>query len=161
MKIEYHTKKKKCPVVNFTSVHQIWSNLVDKWLWKWANNSFQSAKFTNVQFVGVLLKPFTVWYQHENWQTLSSCHTDYEKCMKPVWKSKMVKKIQDGRHEIQFFVSYCTELFAHFRNHLSTNFDHIWLTGVKSTSGHFFFFVWYSIFNILGDIQKQLIFAHF
>ena len=102
MKVEYHTKKKKCPEVNFTSVHQIWSKLVDKYLWKWANNSFQSAKFTNIQFVGVLLKSFTLWYQHETWQKLSSCNTDYEKCMKPVWKSKMVNKIQDGRHEIQF-----------------------------------------------------------
>ena len=50
------------------------------------------------------------------------------------------------------------ELFAHFHNHLSTNFDHIWWTDVKLTSGYFFFFVWYSIFNIVRDIQKKLIF---
>ena len=103
LKIEYHTKKKKCPVVNFTSVHQIWLNLVDKWLWKWANNSFQSAKFTNVQFVGMLLKPFTLWYRYETWQKLSSYHTDLKKCMKPVWKFKIATKIQDGRQKFQFF----------------------------------------------------------
>ena len=53
------------------------------------------------------------------------------------------------------------ELFAHFHSYLPTNLDHIWWTDVKSTSGHFFFFVWYLIFNILRDIQKKLIFDHF
>ena len=69
--------------------------------------------------------------------------------------------INKEKHSVDYEFYQIRELFPLFYDYVLTDFSNIWYTDVKSTSEHFFFFMWYSTYNMLRDIQKKLIFYDF